>query len=410
MSQPTENTLLYSVPLGSPMIKPLFFLLSTTFTGCVNVAVAFALFRGGTAVSRPLSRAATASETIVQSGEEDEKSALFSYTCHDLAWEEVLIAQEEEEASKIFMKRTTTTAGDQPSLSTATTEAERIQQGQSVIMLHNIVSTQECRDLAERCIQTAQDVHRSELEHHTTDNNNNEQPTLLVRMPCQAAARRAAWDKITCAKPLPEYIDYRVLQILQSVCQAIDANLPSVPERLFDTAQLGPLLAQSASSATNPEEDALVFSAREPAINVYSAPGGEFLPHKDGETLTVLLPLSSPGTDFQGGGTAFWSGGAGASSSNADSSITLKPMAGTALLFGGSVTHAGLPVTEGKRVVLVCSLSRRNEVARGDEQEGALESDDVDDDDDLSALLQSAAADWHDKWTSSELRGSCPDM
>ena len=228
-----------------------------------------------------------------------------------------------------------------------------------------------------------------------------------------AAARRAAWDKITCANPLPEYIDYRVQQILQSVCQAIDANLPSVPERLFDTQQLGPLLVQSASCATNPDEDALVFSAREPAINVYSAPGGEFLPHKDGEALTVLLPLSSPGTDFQGGGTAFWAGGASSSSSssNVGSSITLKPMAGTALLFGGSVTHAGLPVTEGKRVVLVCSLSRRNVVAKGEGLEGAFESDDADDDgDDWNALLQSAAADWHDKWTCSELRDSCPDM
>ena len=395
------------------MIK-LSFLLSLIFTGCFNVTVAFVgLFRD-TAISRPLSRDA-ASETILQSGKEEERSTVLSYCFHDLAWEEVLITQQQqEETPNSPTKRTTasTTGDEHPSLTTAATEAERIQQGQSVIVLHNIVSPQECRDLAERCIQTAQDVHRSELEHHTSNNNSNEQPKL-VRMPCQAAARRAVWDKITCANPLPEYIDYRVQQILQSVCQAIDANLPSLPEQLFDTHSLTQLLVESASS-TNPNEDALVFSAREPAINVYSTPGGEFLPHKDGETLTVLLPLSSPGSDFQGGGTAFWSCGGDAASSSSSSSagsgssFTLKPMAGTALLFGGSVTHAGLPVTEGKRVVLVCSLSRRNVMAKeGDKQECALETDD---DDDLSALLQIAAADWHDKWTSAELRDSCPDM
>lgn len=400
------------------MIK-LLFLLSLIFTLCVNVTVAFVgLFRG-TAISRPLSRVA-ASATILQSGNEEERSTVLSSAFHDLAWEEISIAQQQQqqETSNSPRKRTTTssTGDDHPSLTTAATEAERIQQGQSVIVLHNIVSPQECRDLAERCIQTAQDVHRSELEHHTSTTSN-EQPTL-VRMPCQAAARRATWDKITCANPLPDYIDYRVQQILQSVCQAIDANLPSLPQQLFDTRSLKQLLNESSSSA-NPNEDALVFSAREPAINVYSAPGGEFLPHKDGETLTVLLPLSSPGSDFQGGGTAFWSGGvdaaASSSSAGSGSGVTLKPVAGTALLFGGSVTHAGLPVTEGKRVVLVCSLSRRNVVAKeGDEHEGAFENNNYyyyyDDDDDLRALLQSAAADWHDKWTSSGLRDSCPDM
>lgn len=35
----------------------------------------------------------------------------------------------------------------------------------------------------------------------------------------------------------------------------------------------------------------------------------------------------------------------------------LRPPAGTAIIFGGDITHAGLPVTSGTRHVLVMSFS-----------------------------------------------------
>ena len=37
--------------------------------------------------------------------------------------------------------------------------------------------------------------------------------------------------------------------------------------------------------------------------------------------------------------------------------MELIPPAGTALLFVGSVTHAGTPISSGERCVLVCSFS-----------------------------------------------------
>ena len=93
----------------------------------------------------------------------------------------------------------------------------------------------------------------------------------------------------------------------------------------------------------------LEWSEGEPAINVYSA-GGGFGTHKDHMALTVLIPLTAPALDFSGGGTGFWSrldeemmGGMPSGSPTK----VLKPMIGTALLFGGSVAHAGMPVDEG---------------------------------------------------------------
>eukprot|EP00977_Amphora_coffeiformis_P003775 scaffold756_cov158-Amphora_coffeaeformis.AAC.12 len=319
--------------------------------------------------------------------------------CNQLVWEEIRIDQGSSSSAVSLPEESADATGK--------TEADRIQKGESVILLHNVVNDDECKHLMECCVQVASESDRSELEHHpqrnSGDEKNNQRPKL-VRLPSRAAARRAASNKITCAEPLPEYIDYRLQQILQRVCEFIDKQLPSLPSELFDTPTLTELMSKSGSSAKE-SDDALQFSAREPAINVYSSPGGEFLPHKDDEALTVLVPLSSPKTDFEGGGTAFWSPQSSVGCQS-PASVVVKPMAGSTLLFGGIVTHAGIAITKGIRVVLVCSFSPK----RTDRTTGSSITEDEEEDGLLNDLLQSAAVDWHNKWTSSELRDSCPDL
>lgn len=53
------------------------------------------------------------------------------------------------------------------------------------------------------------------------------------------------------------------------------------------------------------KSDCLVFTPGEPACNVYTA-GGQFTPHEDRQSLTILVPLSAP-SDYTGGGTGYWS-------------------------------------------------------------------------------------------------------
>ena len=63
---------------------------------------------------------------------------------------------------------------------------------------------------------------------------------------------------------------------------------------------------------------------------------------------------------FEGGGTGFWPRGADEHDARrATPALVLRPPAGTALLFAGCVTHAGVPVRAGERAVLVASFSRR---------------------------------------------------
>ena len=127
----------------------------------------------------------------------------------------------------------------------------------------------------------------------------------------------------------------------------------------------------------------LVFSEGEPAINVYSR-GGRFEPHEDKQSLTCLLNVSAD-EDYEGGGTAFW--GLESSDDGAPSAV-IRPAAGTSLIFGGQVTHAGVAVESGERVVLVASFSPvafrskrafEKELTAGAEAERAAESVRADD-------------------------------
>lgn len=89
------------------------------------------------------------------------------------------------------------------------------------------------------------------------------------------------------------------------------------------------------------------------------------------QSLTVLVPLSGAGADFEGGGTAFWSEDArNAAREGAAPTRVLTPTAGTALIFGGELTHAACEVVSGTRHIWVASFTPRpgggGGVAKGD--------------------------------------------
>ena len=106
----------------------------------------------------------------------------------------------------------------------------------------------------------------------------------------------------------------------------------------------------------------LTFSTREPAINVYEAPYGHFAMHKDNQDLSIVMPLSDPSVDFEGGGTAFWSQNFPKEGMD-DPSLILKPPPGTAMMWGGRVSHKGMHLRRGTRVVFVVSFSGPNGAA-----------------------------------------------
>jgi len=99
------------------------------------------------------------------------------------------------------------------------------------------------------------------------------------------------------------------------------------------------------------------FAAGEPAINVYSE-GGGLKPHEDKQSLTILIVLSDA-CEFRAGGTAFWADAhKSGNSPRLQPTLVLKPLMGTALCFGGSVTHSAVRVLAGQRCVFVASFSR----------------------------------------------------
>jgi len=177
-----------------------------------------------------------------------------------------------------------------------------------------------------------------------------------------------------------------VEDILLDVMDYLDEAVPSIYQTLFaphdDWLTYQPLNAQLEAPTVPPEsylqdtcetlgelyqDNQLEWSEGEPAINVYKK-SGYFGAHKDHLALTILIPLT---TSFEGGGTGFWAG-----NRNVDENVStppdliLKSPTGSALVFGGDVTHAGMPVLQGLRSVLVCSFSTRTPTSRPDRLHG----------------------------------------
>ena len=103
----------------------------------------------------------------------------------------------------------------------------------------------------------------------------------------------------------------------------------------------------------------LAFAPLEPAMNVYWA-GGAFKRHEDKQSLTLLVPLSD---GYEGGGTGFWT--REQTGASREPAFVLRPSPGTALVWGGQVKHAGIPVISGERWVFVASFSPASEGAMG---------------------------------------------
>lgn len=173
------------------------------------------------------------------------------------------------------------------------TIGERIKYGESIVEIHNLVTPEECAYLVDACLEAAEAEAASTTKRQLSE----KASPGLVRLPTIAAAERAAATDTLCANALPSNVDEMLQNIFRRATEYIDDELPSITSTLFKT-----------TTARTAEEDSLLttrlkFSSREPAVNVYYAPGGQFLAHTDSQALTLLLPLSDPQHHFEGGGT-----------------------------------------------------------------------------------------------------------
>ena len=211
----------------------------------------------------------------------------------------------------------------------AQTVAESVANGHSILVLDDLATAEECAFL------------------------------------CSEAAAAAAIERER--KGLDGLVRRPAVELVGSECVALfDMLLLRQMERvrlaapLLDTHLYGDVLDTCPTTIFhNPQ---LVWSEGEPAINVYNA-GGCFTPHEDAQSITCLLNVSASDA-YAGGGTAFWSlADAGFKRSLAETNpptLLLAPPIGTALIFGGQVTHAAQPLLGGERVVAVASFSPKD--------------------------------------------------
>ena len=134
-----------------------------------------------------------------------------------------------------------------------------------------------------------------------------------------------------------------------------DVLVSSLPQRSQD--EIREALEASASRASDelPPEIRLEFSMARAFCIVYDAGGQKGLKkHTDGrkEGATLLLLLSTPGVDFEGGGTRFFP-------SVLEPSFDAKPSKGSTVVFpSDTLQHEGLPIKRGRRL-LVCVFATK---------------------------------------------------
>ena len=171
----------------------------------------------------------------------------------------------------------------------------------------------------------------------------------------KAAALPEDYDDPYCP---PEALRLRVVEmpaaawvltqevLCSRVLSFVEAELPQVAQRLF---------GRDALMRVRKGELVFSYSGYEPAINRYKA-GGDFEPHSDGYSLTVIVPLSKSGA-YTGGGTLFWpEGPAGEKEYPGVCQVLIDAPRGTAVLFNGNIRHAGRPVRDGVRHLFVASF------------------------------------------------------
>lgn len=260
--------------------------------------------------------------------------------------------------------------------------AESVGRGHSILVIPSIASCLECRALHSAAADAAQRLRAARLAGSMPAASHS---TGRLLMPIEAN-----FD-VEC-QGLCDRLLLRQMALIR-------AELPTLVSALFDVSGL------SYSTCVNNEE--LVFSEGEPALILYS-PGSGFEPHEDGMALTCLLNVTSADDNYGGGGTAFWSqeegdshddpradsggcsgddarkrrktsnegdcdgftksygdtSGDSKAKGNARPAVVIRPAAGTAILFGGNVTHAAVSVASGQRVVLVAGFSPMELVSR----------------------------------------------
>lgn len=264
-----------------------------------------------------------------------------------------------DDAGRINVKEVSIKGGasPDPAMCSEMSLGERIKMGKSILTLENLFTKEEVDYCVRSCLQAAADTIMSNhcKNHRSTRIDTGVNSVVLdqgrpgrayLRMPTIPAAQRD--DNETGA--LPEATSLLLEQVLERALVFIDQQLcPSIKSTLFgeDITSIAELF----------QNNQLEFSIREPAVNIYTAPHGHFGIHKDNNDLTILVPLSNPHNEFTGGGTAFWSQSFPKEGLD-DPSLVMTPEAGTAMLFGGRVSHKGLHIRSGNRVVFVASFSR----------------------------------------------------
>ena len=227
--------------------------------------------------------------------------------------------------------------------------------GEAVLVIHDFATPGECEQLIACAVPQAARLER-ELLDGAWETDQSARSSIAGLMRLQVVGRLDSG-----ARDLTDALVARTLGLVQR-------ELPRLGEQM--------LRCDASEILGLPQEPGLEYSTGEPAVNVYTI-GGGFKVHEDKQCFTVIIPLNSEADGaFTGGGTTFWRPDHRheAREGLAEPALVLAPPAGSAIVFGGTVTHAARPVTWGTRCVWVASFSPKGCVPRDEADEAEAQA------------------------------------
>jgi hypothetical protein len=237
-----------------------------------------------------------------------------------------------------------------PSAAYTANATDAIVKGSSLMRLHALASPLECKMLLEAGTSAASE----EFEGQSRPSAKYGQTVIPARVRMPVDRILESLELKLCDLVLRRALARLAIDAPQLCLRQLGASNESTRRRILG----------------NPE---LIFSDGEPAINVYRV-GGDFKPHQDKMSMTILVSLSDNACgSFTGGGTAFWSEADSGPERPAHAqdltqgrppSFVVQASAGSALVFTGSVTHGAMPVLSGERAIFVASFGPQDCVSK----------------------------------------------
>ena len=225
----------------------------------------------------------------------------------------------------------------------------------SIVVLPNLMSLEECKLIVQDAERILDENKRKNIKGCKT-----ESWTIYSRFNAQS---QQIMDRVL-GKDVISFLQLRMPTIANKILKHDNCNNENNKNKCITS-------RRTSTSTSTSTKELMSFYWDDPVVIKY-VEGNKLAPHEDMRELTVVIPLN-PLDDFplggESGGTRFWLGGTTPENADSTGGVSVKPSAGSGILFNGEITHSGNPVYSDTRFVLMSSITLDDDVHDADDDD-----------------------------------------